>query len=91
MEILHYNILVKGKVQGVWFRKYTKERAEALSLNGIVRNNFDNSVYIEVEGTKPNLKHFTDWLYQGSPMSNVTDVNFEQGTLQNFTCFEISY
>jgi len=91
MEVLHYNILVKGRVQGVWFRKYTKERAEALALKGTVKNHVDNTVYIEVEGTKPNLKSFTDWLYVGSPLSNVMEVNFELGTLQNFTCFEISY
>ena len=42
MELLHYKILVKGKVQGVWFRKYTKEKAEVLGLKGYVKNEVGN-------------------------------------------------
>ena len=38
MKILHYSILVKGKVQGVWFRKYTYDKAQALGLKGFVKN-----------------------------------------------------
>ena len=44
-----YKILVKGRVQGVWFRKYTKDKADSLNLSGFARNELDGSVYIEVE------------------------------------------
>ncbi len=91
MEILHYNILVKGKVQGVWFRKYTKEKAEELGLKGYVKNEVNNNVYIEVEGSIDILTKFIEWLYEGSPFSKVSEVVYESGELQNYSEFDISY
>lgn len=84
-----YKILVKGKVQGVWFRKYTKDKANSLHLNGFVRNEPDRSVYIEVEGEEEELAKFIDWLAIGSPLSQVTGIEFEPLGLPRFTCFEI--
>ena len=74
MEIIHYNIWVKGRVQGVWFRKYTKDEAIKIGVKGIVKNIVNKSVYIEVEGEKGQLNDFLHWLNQGSPMSNVLSV-----------------
>lgn len=90
MKIVHYNILVKGKVQGVWFRKYTKERAEALGLKGYVKNEVNNDVYIEAEGPEQKLTNFIDWLHEGSPFSKVSEVIFKTAQLQNFKGFEIN-
>ena len=91
MEILHYNILVKGKVQGVWFRKYTKEKAEVLGLKGYVKNEVSNNVYIEVEGAIDILTKFIEWLHEGPPFSKVSEVVYESGELQNYSEFNISY
>jgi len=72
---IHYNIKVIGKVQGVWFRKYTKDKADELGLKGAVQNQPDGSVYIEVEASSAEkLKQFTEWLYEGSPLSKVDEV-----------------
>jgi acylphosphatase len=80
MNCIHYNIKVTGKVQGVWFRKYTKDKADKLGLLGTVQNQPDGSVYIEVEGSSAEtFKQFTDWLYEGSPLSKVADVIVEAG------------
>jgi len=76
MNCIHYNLKVIGKVQGVWFRKYTKDKADEMGLNGTVQNQEDGSVYLEVEHTnKQKLNDFIDWLHQGSPMSNVVSVD----------------
>jgi len=91
MELLHYKILVKGKVQGVWFRKYTKEKAEVLGLKGYVKNEVSNNVYIEAEGSIDILTKFIEWLYEGSPFSRVSEVVYESGELQNYSEFDISY
>lgn len=85
----HYSIQVLGKVQGVWFRKYTKNKAVELQLKGFVRNEEDGSVYIEVEGKTDSLETFIDWLYSGSPLAKVTHVNFTQKELKNFDKFEV--
>ena len=84
-----YCITVIGSVQGVWFRKYTKDQADLLKIKGFVKNRQDGSVYIEAEGEKQNLLEFIDWLYLGSPMSNVKEVIWEQGESQSFKKFEI--
>ena len=90
MKIVHYNILVKGKVQGVWFRKHTKERAEALGLKGYVKNEVNNDVYIEAEGPEQKLTNFIDWLHEGSPSAKVSEVIFKTAQLQNFKGFKIN-
>ena len=88
--MLHYNIIVKGRVQGVWYRKYTKDAANSYDLKGFVQNLEDGDVYIEAEGTEENLRHFMKWLEKGSPMSEVTEVNISEGDFVGFTDFEIT-
>ena len=86
-----YNISVKGKVQGVWFRKYTQEKATQLGLVGFVMNKNDGSVYIETAGKEEVIKDFVNWLNtEGSPLSKVDQVTFEVSeTRRQFTKFEI--
>lgn len=73
--MIHYTITVTGKVQGVFFRKYTKEEADRLGLKGIVRNEPGGSVYIEAEGSKEQLDKFIAWCHKGSPSSRVDKVD----------------
>lgn len=56
----HYNITVSGKVQGVFYRASTKEKAEQLGIKGFVRNQSDGTVYIEAEGEVSQLDAFID-------------------------------
>ena len=37
-------VRISGRVQGVWFRGWTREIAESLQLNGWVRNRRDGTV-----------------------------------------------
>ena len=93
MNCIHYNIKVTGKVQGVWFRKYTKDKAGTLGLQGTVQNQRDGSVYIEVEGSNvEKLKQFTEWLYEGSPLSEVEEVEIiSDGKCVGFKDFIIKH
>jgi acylphosphatase len=72
MERLH--ALVSGRVQGVWFRAYTQRKARELGLTGWVRNLPDGRVEVMAEGPRPQLEALAQWLWQGSPLSKVTDV-----------------
>ena len=89
MEKTHYNIIVKGKVQGVWFRKYTKEKADKLGVKGFVKNKLNSNVYVEAEGYSIDLKAFIEWLYVGSPMSIVSSVDYTEGEFTDFQTFKI--
>ncbi len=85
----HYKITIKGRVQGVWFRKYTAEKAVSLQIKGYVLNMENGDVYVEAEGATKSLETFTEWLYTGSPNSKVYDVVLEEGLLEHFKTFEI--
>ena len=67
-------IEVFGRVQGVWFRKYTSDKAIELDLKGFVKNQLDGSVYIEATGEYEMVEALINWCHDGSPLSNVDDV-----------------
>lgn len=86
---MHYNIKVIGRVQGVWFRKYTLEAAISFGIKGFVENASDGSVYVEAEGSSDDLDRLLIWLHKGSPMSNVERVEHIEGQPVGFSSFEI--
>ena len=89
MEKLHYDITVKGRVQGVWFRKFTKIKADELDLRGFVKNLPNGDVFAEAEGFKEQLEGFVEWMYKGSPHSRVYTVKSNQSELKEHKYFEI--
>lgn len=87
--IHHYNIKVTGKVQGVFYRASTKEKAEELGIRGFVRNEPDGSVYIEAEGSENDLHKFLEWCEQGPPNAMVDEVHSAEGKVVKFGNFQI--
>ena len=87
IEAIH--IIVHGRVQGVWFRAGTKERADKLGLFGWVKNQSKGTVEIHAEGEKLQLENFILWCRKGTPAANVTSLDLNLTSLQNFTSFEI--
>lgn len=85
----HFNTLITGKVQGVFFRASAKQKADELGLNGFVRNEKNNKVYLEVEGKEAAIKKFIDWCHIGPPDSLVERVEITESPLKNFWGFEI--
>lgn len=71
------HVIVEGKVQGVFFRAYTRDEAVRLGLVGWVRNLPDGSVETLISGEEHNVERMLEWLQTGSPMSEVTRVIFD--------------
>jgi len=67
-------IRVIGKVQGVFYRLYTKKKAKELDLVGWARNEADGSVLIVAEGEKTRIDQLVAWCHIGSPWANVLRV-----------------
>ncbi len=66
-----------GTVQGVFFRKYTKQQATELNLVGWVQNTERDTVEGYMEGEKSNIDQMKNWLQTtGSPRSKITKVQF---------------
>lgn len=85
----HVVIRVNGTVQGVFFRASAKETAEQLGVKGFTMNRPDGTVYIEAEGDEEALTRFVTWCKQGPPRAHVTQVDVQEGTLKNFSAFEV--
>lgn len=74
MSLRRVHVIVRGRVQGVFFREYTRRQAESLGLNGWVRNLPDGTVEAVVEGEAGKVAAMLAWLHTGSPQSAVTGV-----------------
>lgn len=85
----HLNITVKGRVQGVYFRVFTEQKAKSLGIKGHVKNLPDGSVYIEAEAPSEVLDAFVKWCHKGSPLSKVEEVSVTEETLKHFADFGI--
>jgi len=72
------SVKVYGKVQGVWFRQSTKEKAIALGLTGWVQNTPDGAVQIVVSGEPGILNEFLVWCGQGPPKARVDNIITEE-------------
>lgn len=83
------NIQVKGKVQGVFFRKYTQEKARSLGLTGFVKNMPDASVQIIASGEREALQELETWCNRGSPGSVVASVTVTAVPYMHFETFRI--
>lgn len=65
---------IAGRVQGVFFRASTAERARQLGVNGWVRNCPDGSVEVVAEGPRSKLEDLVAWCRHGPPGAHVRDV-----------------
>jgi acylphosphatase len=70
-------IVVEGRVQGVFFRRETKKIAKELGLFGWVRNEDDGRVRIIVEGKRENISALVEWAKKGTIHAQVTSVKTE--------------
>ncbi len=66
--------VVRGRVQGVGFRYFTRHVATALDLTGWVRNGDDGSVELEAQGAAAAVDQFRAALRQGPPLGRVREV-----------------
>ncbi|EDK31926.2 acylphosphatase (macronuclear) [Tetrahymena thermophila SB210] len=84
--LISFEYVVHGKVQGVFFRKYTKEQADKLGLKGWVMNTPHNTVVGAVQGPVEKAKQMEIWLStKGSPKSNIT--KFEKKNEKNINSY----
>ena len=88
--IARVHIFIKGKVEGVFYRSWTKSTAETLKLNGWVKNLEDGRVEAMFEGEKENVDEMVQKCKDGSRASEVThmDIIWEEAK-GDFTGFNI--
>jgi acylphosphatase len=85
----HLDIIVKGKVQGVFFRAGAKAVADQLSVRGFVKNEANGDVFIAAEADDTMMEMFLEWCHDGAEHAVVTSVETYEGELKNYRNFEI--
>ncbi|MEX2594057.1 MAG: acylphosphatase [Anditalea sp.] len=86
---MNKQIKITGKVQGVFFRKRTQEKARELDIKGWVRNEPDGSVLAEIEGNQQALTVMEAWLKIGPERAKVENLIIQMGEEKGYRDFEI--
>ena len=81
--------VVSGKVQGVFFRAATRERANALGLDGYARNLPDGRVEVLASGPDDAIEALAAWLWIGSAPSRVEAIVRETAEAPGRRGFEV--
>ena len=76
-DALQFRAVVRGRVQGVYYRASTVEEAQALGLRGYARNCPDGSVEVVARGPRPRLDQLIDYLHRGPSLARVTAVEID--------------
>jgi len=81
--------LVKGRVQGVFFRAETQRQAQELGLAGWVRNTAGGHVELLIAGEEAALERMREWLRQGPVLAKVDSVELRQDEDPGLPGFQI--
>ena len=84
-------VVVNGRVQGVFFRAWSKEQADQLGITGWVRNRSDGSVEAHLEGSDEAVAQMTGRLRIGPPHADVQHLSIEESTLERTGTFQIRH
>jgi acylphosphatase len=74
VSVRRVRVVVRGRVQGVFFRAETRARAESLGLAGSVRNMPDGSVEAVFEGDQERVESMIGWCKRGPDGAGVEGV-----------------
>lgn len=91
-DCVRAHVYVSGRVQGVYFREYTRREAHKVGVTGWVRNLWDGRVEAIFEGPRQAVEHMVRWCHRGSPRAYVehVEVHYESCTGE-FTTFTVRW
>lgn len=84
------HLVIKGKVQGVFYRASAKEVADGLQLTGWVKNTREGDVEAMATGSNEQLQQFIIWCKQGPARAIVDDVLIHFREEEEFDTFKIA-
>ncbi|MBT3407150.1 acylphosphatase [Candidatus Woesearchaeota archaeon] len=86
-----YQIIVSGKVQGVFYRESTQNKAKELGLCGTVKNLKTGEVEIFIAGDENIIHKLVDWCKIGPKNSKVNEIIIKEIDNQKFIDFKILF
>ena len=85
------HLSISGRVQGVFFRAWTREQADRLGVRGWVRNCPDGHVEAHVEGDDAAVEQMVECLREGPPTADVENVRIWKVDTLDFDGFEVRH
>ena len=85
------SVRVRGRVQGVFYRAWTREQARQLGVSGWVRNCADGSVEAWVEGEEAPVRDLIERMCHGPASAQVDDVSAMEVQPQGTTGFAVRH
>ena len=83
-------LIVRGRVQGVYFRAATQREARRLGITGWVRNRSDGSIEMVAESDEDAVKELASWANHGPSAARVDNVDIRwRGYTGEFAEFAI--
>jgi acylphosphatase len=89
--MIHLDIIISGRVQGVGFRYSALNQAKALGIKGFVKNMHDGSVYMEIEGDKLATDLMVEWCRMGPGTGSVSKIHITESQAKEFKDFTLKY
>jgi len=83
------HVVVHGRVQGVFFRDSTRQRAQAAGVAGWVANRPDGAVEAVFEGDDDAVESLVAWMHDGPRGADVERVEIEDDEAEGLTGFEV--
>ena len=84
-------VRVTGRVQGVFFRAWTRDEAQTLGVTGWVRNCTDGSVEAQLEGREEAVEELIDLMREGPPGANAESVEAEEADAEGLASFDVRH
>lgn len=84
-----YQIIIRGRVQGVGFRYFTLNKANKYGIKGTVENLYESGdVKIVCQGR--NLEQFIKEISKGPPLSHIVNLKIKKFDGNEFHSFRIT-
>jgi acylphosphatase len=84
-----YHLLVKGEVQGVFYRQTASKVADKLNIYGWIRNLQNGDVEAKICGDEASTQEFIAWCRKGPEKAEVEDVQVTEVPDENFRNFSV--
>ena len=90
-DVVARRAVVRGRVQGVFFRASTQDEARRLGVRGWVRNDPGGTVTIHAEGTADEVEELLAWAQEGPRQARVVGVETSESEVAGLDDFSVRH
>jgi acylphosphatase len=84
-------VRITGRVQGVFFRAWTRDEARSIGVHGWVRNCPDGTVEAHIEGDETPVGELIRRMRHGPPHAKVMDLEISDAAVEDIGRFEVRH